>query len=58
MTRKGRKTDRYTAGGVYYFSNTLLFEADYEWLRSHGPAALPSQLICPAALLRILNERT
>ena len=35
------KTDRYTAGGVYYFSNTLLFEADYEWLVSHGPAALP-----------------
>jgi hypothetical protein len=35
------KTDRYTAGLVYYFSNTLLFEADYEWLRSHGPAALP-----------------
>jgi hypothetical protein len=38
---QGTKTDRYTAGGVYYFSNTLLFEADYEWLRSHGPAALP-----------------
>ena len=37
----GTKTDRYTAGLVYYFSNTLLFEADYEWLRSHGPAALP-----------------
>jgi hypothetical protein len=35
------KTDRYTAGFVYYFSNTLLFEADYEWLRSYGPAALP-----------------
>jgi hypothetical protein len=38
---QGTKTDRYTAGGVYYFSNTLLFEADYEWLLSHGPAALP-----------------
>lgn len=35
------KTDRYTAGGVYYFSNTLLFEADYEWLISHGLAPLP-----------------
>jgi hypothetical protein len=35
------KTDRYTAGFVYYFSNTLLFEADYEWLVSHGLAALP-----------------
>jgi hypothetical protein len=34
------KTDRYTAGCVYYFSNTLLFEGDYEWLQSHGPTAL------------------
>jgi hypothetical protein len=33
---QGSKTDRYTAGGVYYFSNTLLFEADYEWFLSHG----------------------
>ena len=31
------KTDRYTAGCVYYFSNTLLFEADYEWLREPRP---------------------
>ena len=38
---QGTKTERYTAGTVYYFSNTLLFEGDYEWLRSHGPAALP-----------------
>lgn len=38
---QGTKTERYTAGCVYYFSNTLLFEGDYEWLRSHGPAALP-----------------
>lgn len=38
----GTKTDRYTAGYVYYFSNTLLFEGDYEWLHSRGPAALPS----------------
>jgi len=37
----GTKTDRYTAGCVYYFSNTLLFEGDYEWMRSHGPSALP-----------------
>jgi hypothetical protein len=35
------KTDRYTVGGVYYFSNTLLVEADYEWLISHGLAPLP-----------------
>ena len=31
--------DRYTAGFVYYFSNTLLFEGDYEWLHSSGPNA-------------------
>jgi hypothetical protein len=30
----GTKTDRYTLGYVYYLSNTLLFEGDYEWL--HG----------------------
>jgi hypothetical protein len=30
----GTKTDRYTAGYVYYFSSTLLFEGDYEFL--HG----------------------
>jgi hypothetical protein len=35
------KTDRYTAGGVYYFSDTLLFEADYEWWVSHGPSQQP-----------------
>ncbi len=38
----GTKTDRFTAGYVYYFSNTLLFEGDYEWLHSRGPASLPS----------------
>jgi len=37
---QGSKTDRYTVGGVYYFSNTLLFEADYEWLQSHGLSPL------------------
>jgi hypothetical protein len=37
---QGTKTDRYTAGFVYYFSNTLLFEGDYETLLSHGPNAL------------------
>ena len=26
------------AGFVYYFSNTLLFEGDYEWVHSSGPA--------------------
>ena len=37
----GTKSERYTAGFVYYFSNTLLLEGDYEWVRSHGPNALP-----------------
>ena len=38
----GTKTDRYTAGFTYYFTNTLLFEGDYDWLQSHGPAAMPA----------------
>ena len=33
----GTKTDRYTVGYVYYFSNTLLFEGDYEFLGSNDP---------------------
>ncbi len=38
----GTKTDRYTTGAIYYFTNTLLFEGDYEFLNSRGPNALPS----------------
>src|SRR5208337_4297741 len=38
----GTKTDRYTVGYVYYLTSTLLFEGDYEFLHSRGPAALPS----------------
>ncbi len=38
----GTKTDRATVGFVYYISNTLLFEGDYEFLHSRGPNALPS----------------
>ena len=38
----GTKTDRYTAGFIYYFTNTLLLEGDYDWLQSHGPAAMPA----------------
>jgi hypothetical protein len=38
---QGTKTDRYTAGYVYYFSNTLYFKGDYEWLHSRGPGPLP-----------------
>ncbi len=33
---QGSKTDRYTVGGIYYISNALLLEADYEWLQSSG----------------------
>jgi hypothetical protein len=38
----GTKTDRLTAGYIYYFSNTLQFKGDYEFLHSRGPNALPS----------------
>ncbi|HZR20879.1 MAG TPA: hypothetical protein VFE51_26590 [Verrucomicrobiae bacterium] len=31
------KSDRYTVGYVYYLTNTLLFEGDYEWLESTDP---------------------
>jgi phosphate-selective porin len=30
----GSHTQRYTAGFIYYFSNTLLFEGDYESLHN------------------------
>ena len=33
----GTKTDRYTAGLIYYITNTLLFEGDYEFLHSTDP---------------------
>jgi hypothetical protein len=33
----GTKTDRYTVGYVYYFTNTLLFEGDYEFVHSNNP---------------------
>jgi hypothetical protein len=33
----GINTDRYTVGYVYYFSNTLLFEGDYEFFNSNDP---------------------
>ena len=34
---QGTNTDRYTVGYVYYFTNTLLFEGDYEFLNSNDP---------------------
>jgi len=34
----GTHTKRYTAGFIYYITNTLLFEGDYEFLNSDDPA--------------------
>jgi hypothetical protein len=36
-------SNRETVGFVYYLTNTLWFEGDYEWLQSHGPNKLPSR---------------
>ena len=33
----GTRIERYTLGYVYYFSNTLLFEGDYEFINSNDP---------------------
>ncbi len=40
----GTSTQRYTAGFIYYFTNTLLFEGDYEFLHSTDPSQV-GQLI-------------
>jgi hypothetical protein len=37
----GSRTNRGTVGGVYYVTNTLWLEADYEFTRNHGPNPLP-----------------
>jgi hypothetical protein len=39
------KTDRYTLGYVYYFSNTLWFEGDYEFRNSNDPASDHNQFV-------------
>ena len=44
----GSSTDRYTAGLLYYITDTLWLEGDYEWLNNHGLNANglpPSQYI-------------
>jgi hypothetical protein len=41
----GTKVDRYTAGFVYYFTNTLLFETDYEVLKSNDPEQAHNEFI-------------
>lgn len=38
---QGTRTDRYTAGVVYYLSNVLQLKGDDEFLVSHGVAPLP-----------------
>jgi len=40
----GSTTDRFTTGFVYYLTNTLLLEGDYEWFKNRGLNAneLPS----------------
>jgi hypothetical protein len=40
----GTRTRRYSVGGVYYVTNTLLFEGDYEFVHS-DPSPQPGQLI-------------
>ena len=41
----GTSTHRYSAGYVYYISNTLLFEGDYEFVHSTDVAQNANQLI-------------
>jgi len=40
----GNRSQRYTLGYIYYLSNTLLFEGDYEFLHSTDPS-LRNQLL-------------
>ena len=39
------KSNRFTLGYVYYLTNTLLFEGDYEFLDSTDPTQPANQLI-------------
>lgn len=41
----GTKTDRYTVGYAYYFTNTLLFEGDYEFISSNDPTLDHNRLV-------------
>jgi hypothetical protein len=45
----GTITERYTVGYVYYFTSTLLFEGDYEFLHSTDPTQV-NQLIFQLSL--------
>jgi len=42
---QGTSTQRYTLGYVYYLTNTLLFEGDYEWLHSNDSTVPANQLL-------------
>jgi hypothetical protein len=46
----GTSAERYTAGYVYYFTSTLLFEGDYEFLHSTDPTQPSNQLILQLSL--------
>jgi hypothetical protein len=41
----GANTVRYTAGFIYYFTNTLLFEGDYELVNSNDPSQADQLLL-------------
>jgi hypothetical protein len=41
----GTSTQRYTTGFIYYFTNTLLFEGDYEFLHSNDPSQVGQFLL-------------
>jgi hypothetical protein len=41
----GTTTDRYTAGYIYYLTTALLFEGDYEIIRSSDPTQPRNQLL-------------
>jgi hypothetical protein len=45
----GTSTQRYTVGYIYYITNTLLFEGDYEFLHSTDPSQV-NQLILQLSL--------
>jgi hypothetical protein len=46
----GTSTQRYTVGYVYYFTSTLLFEGDYEFLHSTDTTQPSNQLIFQLSL--------
>jgi hypothetical protein len=41
----GTSTQRYTTGFIYYITNTLLFEGDYEFLHSTDPTQVNQLLL-------------